>query len=162
MASSKPCPGCGQVVADRKEKDLCDDCRRQLARGRRLEIAEVRDDAANFAKYEMSLSALRNSYSEGLIAVSRAMNRPEIVAQFAEDSALFARTYRNHDCQSERLTLRRDAVDALRRLQSEVEAAIQAAYQRGKDDGENYMVRVARGDVSATDFNAKMKGIGER
>lgn len=157
MASSKPCPGCGQVVADRKEKDLCDDCRRQLARGRRLEIAEVRDDAANFARYDMSLFTLRTSYSEGLIAVTRAMNRPEIAAQLAEDSALFTRTDRSYHSRSEWLTLRRDAVDALRKLQDEVEAAIQAAYQRGRDNGENYMVSVARGDVSLTHFNERMK-----
>lgn len=35
--TKKPCPGCGEVDRDRKSDEVCDDCKRNLIVGRRLQ-----------------------------------------------------------------------------------------------------------------------------
>ena len=172
--SSKPCPGCAQVKEWRPAAEVCGDCKITLARATWLEeqlALSASDVLVVYGKHSHGNQYLRSQahmpggresagrvLMEHFQKLARAASRPAPKTSDLQDGThieILGKPNSGGYAVSVEGVMPESLATAIRDLRQAVEEALAAEYAQGKRDGHNLLLRLAEGDISATDFNAK-------
>lgn len=161
----KPCAGCGETPMYGREKDkVCADCHRLIE-----EAKKARESASKqkgrFVQIPMhfptySARYQRSHYYESsdgvgnaLGQVIRALATPSSAPRGDAVERLFEGNEGSYSYQGDVYEVGKDAVKAIRLLHERLEAAVEGALRAGYDEGQNFLMSLASGEISVKEFN---------
>lgn len=177
MATSKPCPGCGDSRFDqfRKAGELCGTCAHKLAWANEMLESQKREKNERCYIYLIPPKGwhraidLRapiygdhgDSLRKALVEIARSISgivSPD--TEYAPDHStygleLFKRDH-SFDVRSDFIALTAKQASALRAFAESLATAVKAAYANGERDGERFIRRVAEGKISLESLNERM------
>lgn len=159
MRTRKPCPACKEVSSTRPADDICYACKKLIEDGHRFRalnddrepvFVPIYDSGWEPSLYCGSSTNADKEFRRLFLGLINVIARDyHSCGSHSEDSVVRSNGY----CRSTWKTVPRGAKDLLKNLYLAADGLIKASYRRGKDDGERFIVRLAEGDVSISDFN---------
>ncbi len=176
MPTKKPCPGCGETDIYRRASSVCQQCQRDLKFAR-----EAREDKRRGAEESRHRYYLPPEGWERAIKLSAHDAEPHIRGAVARMLARVARlldepltpgtqySIEDADPPYHNCVYKRDfsynvtwhehqftdaAVAQLRALALAIESAIKSAYENGYKDGQGFVARLAKGEISIAELTS--------
>ena len=158
--SSKPCPGCGEVKSHRPVKEVCHDCKRLLKRAEWLE-----NELAGMAKDKITVGLGQRAYWNEYISTTGSDMGSELRAIFhriaragsipaTNSNSEFDLLGEPHQGARYYVAMPAPLAVAIRDLHVAVQEALKLEYEAGKSAGHSLLLGLARGELSAGEFDA--------
>lgn len=158
MSSKKPCPGCGQVVVGRKEKELCYDCRELMKYGKMYRTEhfspEKNKEWIRVPKYWYRLPScgtdeLMMSIHELILSIG-----DQLSDVYVNEANIPHKEYSGH-CSGNYdvfISVPAGVKDKLINLFEQIRINSLEKYNEGYKQGKSLLYGLAVGDISVSDF----------
>lgn len=163
-----PCPGCGQVDSTRPASEVCSDCKTLLANAAKWEkqLSKVPKDEVviSFGEayhWNQYLHTRDSKSSEALMRQFHKLCKAATIRETPTKNVKYEFTLMGKmdqtDWTSPKYVMSRELAEAIRDMYALLQPAIDAIYQKGKDDGHNLLMRLASGDLAPNEYMDKTK-----
>ena len=172
--TQKPCPGCHKPGL-RDADSVCYECKKKLEEA---DVARARQEQDSgyqiyqvpgierFPNYHIPARFLPDevrsrmkTISAAMEVLARSIGLPVLGKYFPSNHLFFyPKGYRvEYGSRSSYLLFKPETAQAIDQLDTAIQAALEAAYQIGKQDGSHLLMQLADGDITIGDFNKQVE-----